>query len=139
MIMRIPPGAFRICVGIVDGINELSGFPLPSIDGRQRRAQKPRRRDSRECSGPISEATLHRPSPSRALTAGAIALAAITPALDPAENAAEAVPTTPTKGEISPMAGSETRVESALLAPGVAFAERNAVLAAHLGRVHDDP
>ncbi|MCO8275373.1 NlpC/P60 family protein [Actinoplanes sp. TRM 88003] len=40
----------------------------------------------------MSEATLHCPSPSRALTAGAIALAVISPALDPVEHAAEAVP-----------------------------------------------
>ena len=52
----------------------------------------PRRRDSRECPGPISEATLHCPSPSRAFTAGAIALAVISPALDPVEHAAEALP-----------------------------------------------
>src|SRR5262245_21421516 len=52
----------------------------------------PRRRDSRECPGPMSEATLHCPSPSRAFTAGAIALAVISPALDPVEHAAEAVP-----------------------------------------------
>ncbi|MCY1141408.1 NlpC/P60 family protein [Actinoplanes sp. Pm04-4] len=40
----------------------------------------------------MSEATLHCPSPSRAFTAGAIALAVISPALDPVEHAAEAVP-----------------------------------------------
>src|SRR5690349_10814974 len=54
----------------------------------------PQRRDSRECPGPMSEATLHCPSPSRALTAGAIALAVISPALDPVEHVAEAVPPT---------------------------------------------
>jgi cell wall-associated NlpC family hydrolase len=52
-------------------------------------------RDSRECPGPISEATLHRPSPSRAITAGAIALATIAPAFDSAEHAAEAVQAVP--------------------------------------------
>lgn len=40
----------------------------------------------------MSEATLHCPSPSRAFTAGAIALAVISPALDPVEHTAEAVP-----------------------------------------------
>ena len=47
----------------------------------------PCRWDSRECPGPISEATLHRPSACRALTAGAIALAVVTPALEPVEQA----------------------------------------------------
>jgi cell wall-associated NlpC family hydrolase len=47
----------------------------------------PYRWDSRECPGPISEATLHRPSACRALTAGAIALAVVTPALDNVEQA----------------------------------------------------
>jgi peptidoglycan DL-endopeptidase CwlO len=59
-------------------------------------------RDTRECPGPISEATLHRPSPSRALAAGAIALAVIAPALDPAEQAAEAVTAAPpTSGDVA--------------------------------------
>lgn len=114
------PATFRICVGIVDGINELSGFPLPSFDGRRRRGLRlePRPWDSRECSGPMSEATLHRPSPSRALAAGAIALAAIAPALDPAEQAAEAIP--PTHPE-----AVAARVESVVLDPRATFAERS--------------
>jgi peptidoglycan DL-endopeptidase CwlO len=78
-------------------------------------------RDSRECPGPISEATLHRPSPSRVLTAGAIALAAIAPALDSAEHAAEATQALPETG-LSPV-----RVESAALNPDVAFADRSVV------------
>ena len=76
----------------------------------------PRGWDSRECPGPISEATLHRPSPRRALTAGAIALAVIAPALDPVEHAAEAVDAVP---PISP-----TRAEPARLGPHAAFQER---------------
>ncbi len=51
--------------------------------------------DSRECPGPKSEATLHGSSTRRALTAGAIALAVIAPALDSAEHATEAVTTPP--------------------------------------------
>lgn len=70
------------------------------------------RRDSRECPGPISEATLHRPSPSRVLTAGAIALAVMGPALDSVEHAAEAVQAAPTLPEsASPALDEETRTE----------------------------
>jgi cell wall-associated NlpC family hydrolase len=68
-------------------------------------------RDSRECPGPISEATLHRPSPSRAITAGAIALATIAPAFDSAEHAAEAVPAVPAPDP------AESVTEVALSAP----------------------
>ncbi|WP_236047091.1 C40 family peptidase [Paractinoplanes ovalisporus] len=56
----------------------------------------------------MSEATLHCPSPSRALTAGAIALAVISPALDPTEHAAEAVP--PTK-PVGPKSSEDIRIE----------------------------
>jgi hypothetical protein len=33
-MFEIGPAAFRLCVGMVHGINKLSGFPLLSIDGR---------------------------------------------------------------------------------------------------------
>ncbi len=46
--------------------------------------------DARECPGPSTEATLSRPSTRRVLTAGAIALAVITPTVDIAERPAEA-------------------------------------------------
>jgi cell wall-associated NlpC family hydrolase len=73
----------------------------------------PRRRDSRECPGPISEATLHRPSPGRAITAGAIALAAIAPALDPAEHSAEAVQATPVLPEAKAVRAAPEAVPAA--------------------------
>jgi len=115
------PTAFLKCAGMVDGINELSGFPLPSVKRRQRQGwQKwPCRWDSRECPGPISEATLHRPSPRRALTAGAIALAVIAPALDPAEYVAEATlaaPTFPASAESVRLGADAAYQERALLA-----------------------
>jgi cell wall-associated NlpC family hydrolase len=81
---------------------------------------RPCRWDSRECPGPISEATLHRPFPRRALTAGAIALAVITPALDPAEHAAEAVNATP----VTP---DSAHAESTSIADVDAFQERSMV------------
>ncbi|MEV4275713.1 C40 family peptidase [Actinoplanes xinjiangensis] len=49
--------------------------------------------DSRECPGPISEATLHGSSTRRVLTAGALALAVIAPAPDQVEHGTEAVST----------------------------------------------
>jgi peptidoglycan DL-endopeptidase CwlO len=52
--------------------------------------------DSRECPGPTTEAELSRPSPRRALTAGAIALAVIAPAIESAEHAVEAAGPAPT-------------------------------------------
>jgi cell wall-associated NlpC family hydrolase len=78
---------------MVDGINELSGFPLLAITGRHGRGSRYGRaeEDSRECPGPISEATLHRPSTRRVLTAGAIVLAAVVPAIDPIESPADSV------------------------------------------------
>lgn len=75
--------------------------------------------DSRECPGPISEATLHRPSACRALTAGAIALAVVTPALDNVEQA-NAAPVTgdqvisgPALRAVEPAAGIGLDPESA--------------------------
>ncbi|GAB2581069.1 hypothetical protein Aab01nite_58010 [Paractinoplanes abujensis] len=56
----------------------------------------------------MSEATLHCPSPSRAFTAGALALAVLSPALDPTEHAAEAVPPT---NPVGPNASDDTRIE----------------------------
>jgi peptidoglycan DL-endopeptidase CwlO len=56
----------------------------------------------------MSEATLHCPSPSRAFTAGAIALAVISPALDPTEHAAEAVPPT---NPVGPKSSDDIRLE----------------------------
>ncbi|WP_236031134.1 C40 family peptidase [Paractinoplanes lichenicola] len=56
----------------------------------------------------MSEATLHCPSPSRAFTAGALALAVISPALDPTEHAAEAVPPT---NPVGPQASDDIRIE----------------------------
>src|SRR4051794_19483661 len=78
---------------MVDGINELSGFPLLAVAGQHGRGSRYGRveEDSRECPGPSSEATLYRPSPRRVLTAGAIALAAVAPAIDPIESPAESL------------------------------------------------
>ncbi|GID29023.1 C40 family peptidase [Paractinoplanes brasiliensis] len=56
----------------------------------------------------MSEATLHCPSPSRAFTAGALALAVLSPALDPTEHAAEAVPPTNPMG---PQPSDDIRIE----------------------------
>src|SRR5690349_10790874 len=89
----------------------------------------PCRWDSRECPGPISEATLHRPSACRALTAGAIALAVVTPALEPVEQANAALPAvSPT-----PSAVGVNRPESARIDPESAFLVR-AVLAQRASR-----
>jgi peptidoglycan DL-endopeptidase CwlO len=49
-----------------------------------------RHRDSRECPGPTTEAELSCPSTRRVLTAGAMVLAVIAPAVDPAEHPAAA-------------------------------------------------
>ncbi|MFC7276636.1 C40 family peptidase [Paractinoplanes rhizophilus] len=78
--------------------------------------------DSRECPGPISEATLHRPSACRALTAGAIALAVVTPALDTVEQANAAQPANPHTSEPSSRAARADDV--ARLDPESAFATR---------------
>ncbi|MDY7090464.1 MAG: C40 family peptidase [Actinomycetota bacterium] len=56
----------------------------------------------------MSEATLHCPSPSRAFTAGALALAVLSPALDPTEHAAEAVPPT---NPVGPQPSDDMRIE----------------------------
>ena len=103
---------------MVDGINELSGFPLLAIDGRHGRGSRYGRaeEDSRECPGPSSEATLHRPSPRRVLTAGAIALAAVAPAIDPIESPADSARALP---PLTPV-----RVESAALDADAAFMAR---------------
>jgi len=103
---------------MVDGINELSGFPLLAIDGRHGRGSRYSRaeEDSRECPGPSSEATLHRPSPRRVLTAGAIALAAVAPAIDPTESPADSARALP---PLTPV-----RVESAALDADAAFLTR---------------
>jgi cell wall-associated NlpC family hydrolase len=103
---------------MVDGINELSGFPLPTIDGRHGRGSRYGRaeEDSRECPGPISEATLHRPSTRRVLTAGAIVLAAVAPAIDPIESPADSVNALP---PLPPV-----RVDSPTLAVHEAFQAR---------------
>jgi cell wall-associated NlpC family hydrolase len=75
-------------------------------------------KDSRECPGPSSEATLHRPSPRRVLTAGAIALAAVVPAIDPIENQSESARAVP---PLTP-----ARVESVTLDTDAAFVARTA-------------
>ena len=67
----------------------VSGFPLSRLDGRQGAAAE-RPRDSRECPGPTTEAELSRPSTHRVLTAGAVVLAAIAPAVEPAERTVNA-------------------------------------------------
>jgi peptidoglycan DL-endopeptidase CwlO len=105
---------------MVDGINELSGFPLPANAGRHGRGSRYGRalKDSRECPGPISEATLHRPSPRRVLTAGAIALAAVAPAIDPIESQADSTHALP---PLTPV-----RVESVTLDTHAAFVARTA-------------
>ena len=107
---------------MVDGINELSGFPLPTIDGRHGRGSRYGRaeEDSRECPGPISEATLHRPSARRVLTAGAIALAAVAPAIDPIESQADSVNALP---PLMPV-----RVDSPTLAAHEAYQTRMIVM-----------
>jgi peptidoglycan DL-endopeptidase CwlO len=104
---------------MVDGINELSGFLLPAIDGRHGRGSRYGRvvLDSRECPGPSSEATLHRPSPRRVLTAGAIALAAVAPAIDPAESRTDSTRALP---PLTPV-----RVESVALDTHAAFVARS--------------
>jgi cell wall-associated NlpC family hydrolase len=72
--------------------------------------------DSRECPGPTTEAELSCPSPRRALTAGAIALAVIAPAVEPAEHAVEAVnPASPPVSAVAVASG---------FAANAAFAER---------------
>jgi cell wall-associated NlpC family hydrolase len=105
---------------MVDGINELSGFLLPAINGRHGRGSRYRRvvQDSRECPGPSSEATLHRPSPRRVLTAGAIALAAVAPAIDPSESQSDSARALP---PLTP-----ARVESVALDAHAAFVARSA-------------
>jgi cell wall-associated NlpC family hydrolase len=103
---------------MVDGNDELSGFPFAV----HRRAAPARLAvtadgwDSRESPGPISEATLHRPSPSRALTAGAIALAVVTPALEPVEQATAAVS--------GPVRTEAAGGRAAPLDPGTTFSAR---------------
>src|SRR3954447_15948723 len=89
----------------------------------------PYRWDSRECPGPISEATLHRPSACRALTAGAIALAVVTPAIEPIEQANAALQ------DVSPAlsAVGANRPESARIDPESALLVR-AVLAQRASR-----
>jgi cell wall-associated NlpC family hydrolase len=89
----------------------------------------PRLWDSRECPGPISEATLHRPSACRALTAGAIALAVVTPAIEPIEQANAALQ------DVSPAlsAVGANRPESARIDPESALLVR-AVLAQRASR-----
>jgi cell wall-associated NlpC family hydrolase len=103
---------------MVDGINELSGFLLLAINGGHGRGSRYGRtdEDSRECPGPSSEATLHRPSPRRVLTAGAIALAAVAPAIDPTESSADSARALP---PLTPV-----RVESAALDADTAFVAR---------------
>jgi cell wall-associated NlpC family hydrolase len=103
---------------MVDGINELSGFPLLAIAGRHGRGSRYGRaeEDSRECPGPSSEATLHRPSPRRVLTAGAIALAAVAPAMEPIESSSDSARALP---PLTPV-----RVESATLNADSAFMAR---------------
>ena len=85
--------------------------------------------DSRECPGPISEATLHCPSAGRALTAGAIALAVVTPALEPVEQANAALQA------VSPArsAADANSPESARIDPESAFLSR-ALLAQRASR-----
>jgi cell wall-associated NlpC family hydrolase len=83
----------------------------------------PCRWDSRECPGPISEATLHRPSACRALTAGAIALAVVTPALDTVEQANAALPANPVTSGPGSRATEPGGV--ARLDPEAAFATRS--------------
>ncbi|HEV7961507.1 MAG TPA: NlpC/P60 family protein [Actinoplanes sp.] len=75
--------------------------------------------DSRECPGPSSEAALSRPSTRRVLTAGALALAVIAPALDPADHAAEAG---------SPPSVSQ-KTQASLIDPLVTLAPRRAARA----------
>ncbi len=71
---------------------------------------------SRECPGPITEAELSCPSPRRALTAGAIVLAVIAPAVEPAEHAVEAAkPASPPVSAVAIASG---------YAAHAAFAER---------------
>jgi cell wall-associated NlpC family hydrolase len=67
---------------------------LSRLDGRQGAAAE-RPRDSRECPGPTTEAELSRPSTHRVLTAGAVVLAAIAPAVEPAERTVNAGPPPP--------------------------------------------
>ena len=107
---------------MVTGNDELSGFPMPSNGGRRRRGlrYRPRRREARECPGPISEATLHRPSASRALTAGAIALAVVAPALEPVEQATAATQAAPA----NPVSAGAASSESSYLDPESAFSAR---------------
>jgi cell wall-associated NlpC family hydrolase len=109
---------------MVDGINELSGFPLLAIDGRHGRGSRygPAAEDSRECPGPISEATLLYPSARRVLTAGAIALAAVAPAIDPNESTADSTRALP---PLTPV-----RVESVALDTDAAFLARTGPLRA---------
>jgi cell wall-associated NlpC family hydrolase len=103
---------------MVHGINELSGFPLPTINGRHGRGSRYGRaqEDSRECPGPSSEATLHCPSARRVLTASAIALAAVAPAIDPIESPADSTNALP---PVTPV-----RVDSPALAAHNAFQAR---------------
>src|SRR3954471_13962991 len=103
---------------MVDGINELSGFPLPVVNGRHQAWSRSDRaeEDSRECPGPISEATLHCPSPRRVLTAGALALVAVAPALDSPDRPTEDANAQPTR--------AQARTESAALGANVAFQTR---------------
>ena len=67
----------QLCAGMVDGITHCLGSqpPFPQGDGKSFFW------DSRECPGPSTEAELSRPSTRRALTAGALVLAVIAPAI----------------------------------------------------------
>jgi hypothetical protein len=92
---------------MVDGIAELSGFPLsPFNDGNS--AAGACQWDSRECPGPNTEAELSRPSTRRVLTAGALVLAVIAPAVEPVERPAEAgavTPSSPPEAATTPVIG----------------------------------
>jgi cell wall-associated NlpC family hydrolase len=74
---------------MVDGIANCVRVPIVALDGDKGAASE-RHWDSRESPGPTTEAELSRPSPRRALTAGAIVLAVIAPAVEPVEHPAEA-------------------------------------------------
>ncbi|MEV6635176.1 NlpC/P60 family protein [Actinoplanes sp. NPDC051470] len=86
---------------MVDGITHIARVPIAvSFAGRQRQKW-----DSRECTGPSTEAELSRPSTRRALTAGAIVLAVIAPVAESADRPADAGANPPS---VAPSTPAET-------------------------------
>jgi peptidoglycan DL-endopeptidase CwlO len=93
-------------------ITHIARVPIAvSLAGRQRQQW-----DSRECSGPSTEAELSRPSTRRALTAGAIVLAVIAPVVESADRPADA--------GANPPSVAPSRAETSAFDPVAALSRR---------------